>query len=124
MKSGRVVIEASLIPAVELSVRTSYKHGSGSDEFRNGGSVFLDDHPRDTWPRFADVLDEDMRQNGWCMLLDEGKSGSGKITETAALVLMPVDDDMFKRIGFYRSSVKGASKAWVGASKRRVVTII
>jgi hypothetical protein len=60
------------------------------------------------------------------MLLGEGRDGSGKMTRTTALILMPSLDETesFKRVGFWTSSVKGASKLWLGAKNRRMLTLI
>lgn len=113
------VLEASMIPARAIP----------DPDNAARGIVFLDDHREDTWPRFSDRLtnlNEEMMGLSWCLLLGEGKSGSGKMMKTIGLLIMEVEDTpgALSRIGLYESSVKGTSKLWVGTEKRRVVKII
>jgi len=65
------------------------------------------------------------------MLLGEGRSGSGKMMESTALVLSPAEESNFggvkgeyRREGLWVSSTKGASKAWMGKGKRRTVIVV
>lgn len=113
------VLEASMIPAREIP----------DPDNASRGIVFLDDHREDTWPRLSDRLthlNEEMMGLTWCMLLGEGKSGSGKMMKTIGLLIMEVEHPQgaFSRIGLYESYVKGTSKLWVGREKRRIVKII
>lgn len=113
------ILEASMIPAREIPDPNNVSRRI----------VFLDDHREDTWPRFSDRLthlNEEMMGLTWCMLLGEGKCGSGKMMKTIGLLIMEVEDPpgAFSRIGLYESHVKGTSRLWVGPEKRRVVKII
>jgi hypothetical protein len=123
VRSGKAVLEASLIPAKDVPVR-GYP-GQDPESYRIGGLLTLDDHPKE-WQGHAYLLEDDLYDNTWAMLLGEGRDGSGKMTRTTALILMPSLDETesFKRVGFWTSSVKGASKLWLGAKNRRMLTLI
>jgi hypothetical protein len=113
------VIEASMIPVREIP----------DPDNPARGMVYLDDHREDTWPRFSDRLshlNDEMMGLTWCMLLGEGKSGSGKQMKTIGLLVMEAQGtpDAYSRIGLYESYVKGTSKLWVGPEKRKIVKII
>jgi hypothetical protein len=106
------VIEASMIPVREIP----------DPDNPARGMVYLDDHREDTWPRFSDRLshlNDEMMGLTWCMLLGEGKSGSGKQMKTIGLLVMEAQGtpDAYSRIGLYESYVKGTSKLWVGPEK-------
>lgn len=124
--SGKAVLEASLIPAREVPVRGFA--GQDAESFRIGRDLKLDNHEREKWPgpNRAHVFDEELKEFGCVMLLGDGRDGAGKMTRTTALVLMPVlgEVDVFRRAGYWHVSVKGASKLWVGAGKRRIVTLV
>jgi hypothetical protein len=123
VQSGKAVLEASLIPARDVPIR-GYA-GQDPESFRIGGNLTLDDHPKE-WIGRAHLLQDELFDNAWAMLLGEGRYGSGKASWTTALILMPFLDETesFKRVGFWNSSVRGQSKLWVGAKKRRTVTIV
>ena len=113
------VLKASMIPARDIP----------DPDNAARGIVYLDDHREDTWPRFSDRLshlDEEMMGLTWCMLLGEGKSGSGKQMKTIGLLIMEAQGTpgAYSRIGLYESYVKGTSKLWAGLEKRKVVKII
>jgi hypothetical protein len=118
-KKDFAVLEASMIPARDIP----------DPDNASRGIVFLDDHREDTWPRFSDrltLLNEEMMGLTWCLLLGEGKSGSGKMMKTIGMLIMEVEEPpgAFSRIGLYESNVKSTSKLWVGPEKRRIVKII
>jgi hypothetical protein len=123
VKSGEAVLEASLIPAREMPIRGYL--GQDAESYRIGGILTLDNHPKEWWGH-AHVLEDDLFDDALAMLLGEGRDGSGKMNRTTALILMPLlnKTDTYQRVGFWTSSVKGASKLWVGAKKRRTVTIV
>jgi hypothetical protein len=123
VQDGKAVLEASLIPARDVPIRGYLGQDAGS--FRVGGSLTLDDHPKEWWGR-AHVLEDDLYDHAWAMLLGEGRDGSGKMTRTTALILMPTlnETDTYKRVGFWTSSVKAASKLWLSTKNRMTITII
>ncbi|KUJ14052.1 HET-domain-containing protein [Mollisia scopiformis] len=128
VKSGRAVLEASLIPGRDLPNRGIA--GLDAETYRIGGTLVLDNHEEDRWPGpgRAHLLSqgEGLMENSVGMLLGEGRDGGGKMTSTTVLVLMPVEGevDTFRRVGFWSTSHKGTSKMWVGAGKRKTFTII
>jgi hypothetical protein len=123
VRSGKAVLEASLIPARDVPIR-GYP-GQHPEPYRIGGLFTLDDQPKE-WQGRAHVLEDDLYDNAWAMLLGEGRDGPGKMTRTTALILVPSLDEAesFKRVGFWTSSVKGASKLWLGAKSRRTLSLV
>lgn len=123
VKSGKAVLEASLIPARDVPIRGH--PGQDGESYRTGGLLTLDNHPKEWWGR-AHVLEDDLFDNAFAMLLGEGRDGSGKMTRTAALILMPSlgGIDTYRRVGFWTSSVRAASKLWIGTQNRRTLTLV
>jgi hypothetical protein len=59
------------------------------------------------------------------LLLGSGPDGSGgKLVRTVALILMPVADGRFERVGLFETSYKSAHKAWASPKDRQIVRII
>ena len=110
-KKDAILVEGYMIPVAQLE----------NEEEDRMGQLYMDNHPDDgRWPLLADKIvefDEEMKSLCWRFLLGEGKEGAGKMMRTTALVLMQAsgeDEDTFTRIGLWKTSVKGASKLWIG----------
>jgi hypothetical protein len=110
LNGGKAIFKASLLPAAQLPLRVWLGNAAGGD-------LNLDDGN----PKIASVLTEEMLQCGSVMLLGSGPDGGGRMTRTTALVLMPVGDN-FKRVGYWQSTYKGASKIW--PRNKSIITII
>lgn len=123
VRSGSVVINASMlraidfpdenqifVPGISLDIPSDLKQASQEARMNNTG----------------DYLSEEQWEKGWFMLLGARRIGpKNKATNTTALILMPVDGiDTFRRIGFFETSMTGASKEWSKAKDRRTITII
>jgi len=119
-ESDSLVVEGHIISVQDMLGRSS----------SHQGHLCLDDHSEESkWPFFADDfernLSEEDRQSAFCLLLGEGKSGSGKMMKTVALVMLRTKDtDQFQRIGLWESTVKGASKIWVGGTNRKTIRLV
>ncbi|KAF8856564.1 HET-domain-containing protein [Acephala macrosclerotiorum] len=111
-KEDAAILEASLIPAEKIP------HPNGLSG--PGHSWYMDHDARITY------LNEESLKDTWCMLLTEGRVGSGKLIRATALMLRAEPDkpDCFYRAGLFRSDMKGISKLWADLKTRRQVKIV
>lgn len=111
-KEDAAILEASLIPAEKIP------HPNGLSG--PGHSWYMDHDARITY------LNEESLKETWCMLLNEGRVGSGKLIRATALVLRPEPDksDCFYRAGLFTSNMKGISKLWANPKTRKEVKIL
>ncbi|KAF4618384.1 hypothetical protein G7Y89_g14920 [Cudoniella acicularis] len=119
IKSGRLTLEVSMVPASKSPLAQAAATRTGTAEWDEQRKP-LSGPPLSVFPT-PELLDE-----CYDMFLCEGQTFRGKQKNNLSLILQHVDgeaDDVFERIGLYSGYVKGNWKPWAGV-KRRVINII
>jgi hypothetical protein len=115
VKSGYALLEGQMVLAINTSmVKTSaYERGN----------IYWDELP------VGHLLDDDMKDECWCMLLGEawmGLSKKGAPSTAVSLIVVPTpgEQDTFRRVGLYTYLAKNSTKAWSGKQNRRRIKLV